>query len=430
MHELSNILTELIFILLHFFVFMVNYFIAGKNLFYPSVLFSFLWAAILLTHLIFGLTVLNELFPITLETFFVMLIGTICFSFGCFIVTASIEQKNGSSPQVKATINQAYLKISLPLRILFVGIVVGGLPLYIMASYRVFLASQAENFFVGLRTELSFGEEDIGLTKYLISFSFVVFAISYYTSLKEGGILNKVLLVLSLVGTLVYSVFATGRLYYMIILAIYLGISYLHKNSFSLKKFAGLVSFFISLFILIGLIYNKGGDVEDSLTSNVRASSETTAIYLVSSITALDNEMQNKVKASYPGENTLRFFVKIGQQLNMIPNKKVGSILSPFVFIPYPTNVYTIYSAYIRDFGKLYAWFMIAFFGAVHTWIYHKAIKTKNLRYTLYYSFLLFPLLMSFFQDQYMSLFSLWLQLLFHVEIFLVLNKLFLGRSR
>jgi oligosaccharide repeat unit polymerase len=409
-------------------VFLVNYSIAGKTLFYPSVLFSFLWTGILLLHFICGFTVLGELYPVSIETFLVLFIGNVCFSLGAFIVTASRKKENYTS-----IINQqppAYeFNISSTLRMIFLGIVIVGLPLYIQASFRVFLASQIDNFFAGLRTELAYGEEDIGPTKYLVSFSFAVFGIQYYASLKEGGKLNKILLATSFILAVVYSVFATGRTYFLMILTIYLGISYLLQKNFSLRKYALAFLLFMPVFIFIGMIYGKGGNMEDSLKNNLKASSESTGIYLVSAVNALDNELTNKIEITNQGENTLLFFIKIGQQLHLIKDKKVGSLVKEFVFIPYPTNVYTFYSPYIHDFGKLYAWIMIALFGALHTWVFHKALKRKSLRNTLYYSFLLYPLLMSFFQDQYISLFSTWLQMVFYIEAFCVLNNFFLKRN-
>jgi oligosaccharide repeat unit polymerase len=121
--------------------------------------------------------------------------------------------------------------------------------------------------------------------------------------------------------------------------------------------------------------------------------------------------------------------MKIGEQLNWIPNAKVNELIQPFVLIPYPTNVYTVYSPYIKDFGKLYAWFMLAIFGFLHTWLYNKAISTKSIRFCLYYSFLLFPLLISFFMDFYLTISSLWIQIIIFIEIILQLNNFFLKRE-
>lgn len=429
MHDLSNILIELIFIVLHFFVFLANYAIAKKKLFYPAALFSLLWTVILFLHFIFGFTILNELFPLRLETYLIIFIGTICFSIGAFLVTGYFEQ-NHSKKMFNSEVSFQKTNISLLLRLIIVGIIVIGVPFYIQASYRVFLASNIDNFFVGLRTELSYGDEDIGITKYLISFSFIVFAINYYTLLEERTMINRVLLWISFIFAIVYSIFATGRTYFFMILAIYLGISYLIKKKFLIKKYILPLLIFLLVFISLGIIYGKGGNNDNSWKENLSSSSETTAIYLVSSINALDIDTKDNVKAKYGGENTLLFFIKVIRGLGFFSNLKEGTLVSEFVFVPYPTNVFTFYSPYIRDFGKLYAWLMIGLIGVLHTWLFYKARETRNLRYTLYYSFLLFPLLMSFFQDQYMSLFSTWLQLIFYTETFLAINSLLIRKTR
>ncbi|MEO8111166.1 MAG: O-antigen polymerase [Ginsengibacter sp.] len=424
MNELSNILTELIFILLHLFVFLANYLLANKNLFYPSVLFSLSWTVILTLHFIFGFTILDQLYPLGIDTFFIVFIGTLSFSFGCFMMSLYRQHRRFERP-IHLQFEPPIFRISLRLRMIFLAILVIGLPFYIQASYRVFLASHIDDFFVGLRTELSYGDEDIGVTKYLVTFSFVIFSINYYTYLKQKSNLNLLIVIFTFIVTVTYSILATGRSYFFMILSIYLGLSYLIKKGFSLKKYITPVLIFSLLFISIGILYGKGGSRDDSLKENLKSSSETTAIYLVSSLSALDMERKNHVRAKYGGENTLLFFVKIGQKLDLLSNVKAGTLLSEFVFVPYPTNVFTFYSPYIRDYGVLYAWIMIAFFGASHTWIFHKAVNTKNIRYSLYYSFLLYPALMSFFQDQYMSLFSTWLQIIFYTEAFLAINSYF-----
>ena len=117
--------------------------------------------------------------------------------------------------------------------------------------------------------------------------------------------------------------------------------------------------------------------------------------------------------------------MKIGEQLNLISNVKINDLLTPFVFVPYLTNVYTFYSPYIKDFGKAYSWLMITLFGLIHTFLYNKATTTKNLGYSIYYSIMLFPLMISFFADQYLTLTSSRLQIAFFIEGIIFLNKIF-----
>lgn len=421
MNDLYNILIELVFIFLQFFLFLFNYTIFKKRLFSPPVLFTLVWMVILFLHFVFRFTLLNQLFPLHFETYLVFFFGTVSFSIGSFLVSYSFE-KNNHLYDIQPSAKTSPVQISLLLRIIFLSIVIIGLPFYIQAAYRLFLASNVDNFFVGLRIELSYGDDDIGITKYLTFFSFFVFAINYYVLLQQKNNLNKWLAGASFIISLAYSVFATGRTYYFVILSLYLGIQYLNTKRFSIKKYLWPFLVFILIFILVGVIYNKGGDKENTLKENLHSTSEVTAVYLVSSLNALDFELTKNVKAQYPGKNTLLFFVRILHSFGFITNTKEGTLVSEFVFVPYPTNVFTFYSPYIKDFGKLYAWIMIGLFGALHTWIFYKALQTKNIRYTLYFSFLVYPLLMSFFQDQYLSLLSTWLQAIFYIELFLALN--------
>lgn len=425
MYQFNDILTSLIFIILHFGLFLINYKIFAKKFFQPVVLFSFLWFAIVSLHFILSFTILDELVPLNINTYWIFFIGAICFSLGGFLVQAT-SQRNATGINVSAFAGSvADLNISLKLRIIFTAIIILGLPFYIQATYRVFLASQIDDFFAGVRTAITYYEEDIGPTKYLLSFSFVVFGINLYSFFKAKTKINKLILYICLIVTLAYAVLATGRTFFLMILAIYMGISYMQGRRTSIRKYILLFFGFIVFFMGIGIFWGKSGDKRSSLTENIKVSTEVTATYLVLSLSALDNETTHHQEINYKGENTLRFFVKIAQQINLMPNKKVTNLVKEFLFIPYGTNVYTFYSDYIKDFGKLYAWFMIMLFGALHTWLHNKASKTRTFRYAIYFSFLLYPLLISFFQDGYMTLFSTWLQVIFYVEVFLVLNKLF-----
>lgn len=421
MPHLDNILIELIFIFSHFLLFITNYQLMKKKIMHPAVLFSLLWFVILSLHFVFSFTVLKELFPISISTYFIFFIGVLSFSFGSFIETV-LWQKKGHFTYIREVSED---KINLTLRFILLGIVIIGLPFYIQATYRLFIASNIDNFFVGLRTELSYGDEDIGPSKYLLIFSFIVYAISLDSFLNQRNRINKALFITSLLMAITYSVFYTGRAYFLMILAIYLGISYLKNKKFSIKKVASLIGIFMLIFISIGIMYSKGGNTENSIKENIEPAVQTTAIYIVSSLNALEYELNHDFEINYTGNNSLRFFRKIGQQLHLNSNLKVNELIQPFVFVPYLTNVYTVYSPYIKDFGRLYAWLMMAFFGFIHTWVYNKALSTRSLRYSLYYSFLLFPLLISFFMDFYLTTISMWIQIIFLIEMALYIDRFF-----
>ncbi|MEO8820009.1 MAG: O-antigen polymerase [Ginsengibacter sp.] len=400
-----------------------------RKIMHPAVLFSLVWLIILVLHFVFSFTLLDELFPLSISTFIIFFIGALAFSFGSFIQTVIVQKKKLTKPQKIYNPDISQESISTTLRLVCLAIIIIGLPFYIIASYRLFLASNIDNFFVGLRTELVYGEADIGFIKYLLPFSFVVYAINLYAFFKEKNLVNRILVITSLLATITYSVFVTGRTYYLIILVLYVGLDFLLNKNFSVKKISRLIAVFLLFFILVGILYGKGGNYENSLKENIKPAAQLTAIYLVTSLNGLEWEKTHQFRINYDANNSLRFFIKIGEAFNLTSNTQPNDLISSFVFVPYPTNVFTIYSPYLRDFGKFYAWFMLAIFGFVHTFFYNKAIVKKNLRYSLYFSFLLFPLLMSFFADLYMSLFSFWIQITFFVEGFIFVNKFFVSKN-
>jgi oligosaccharide repeat unit polymerase len=426
LHETGYILKELVFILIQAAIAMLAYYRFERRLLAPPVIFPLLWLIIFSLHLILGNTLLNELYPLSNTTFLLTAIGSACFLLGGLMPLAIQSGNETISTSVQHTEPQQRIW----LRLFFLSIIIIALPFYIQAAYRVFIASQLDNFLVGIRTELGYGEEDIGNTKYFISLSFVVFAINYQAYLKYRGVRNAIMVLVNLLVTLTYAVLATGRSYFFMILAIYMGLNYLHHLRITKRIYLTMLAFFIPLFLILGIIYGKGGSSEEKAKDNIWMSISTAGIYVVSPINALDQQIREQKETKGTGENTLLFFNKIGQQLGFLKKQETPTLVQEYAFIPYPTNVYTYYSPYLKDYGYIYACVMLLLFGMLHTWIYFKAIQTQKLRYNLYFAILMYPLLMSFFQDQYLGLFSTWIQMIFYIEVFITAEILMLYHSQ
>ncbi len=420
MPHFLDIITETVFILLQFFLFLFNYMLWRKNLFQPAVLFSFVWFAMLVLHIICRVTVLDELYRLSIDVLLIFFAGTLSFTAGGCFMYLYLGAKHPSNEKPAALMPE----INRLLVAALVAVIALGLPFYIMASYKIFIASQAEEFFKGLRTELTAGNADVGPTKYFMSLSFVVYAVALYAYYKKKSRFNLTLLITSFLITATYAIFATGRTYFLIILSIYLGVSLLANPSFSLKKYFAALGIFLLTFVLIGVMYGKGGSVYYSAKQNVTEATRNLGIYLVTPMNALDVEIHKNAPTTN-GDLTLRFFSKIAMSIGLIPQQKVPELIQQYAYVPYATNVYTYYSPYIRDYGVWYACFILFSSGIFHTWIYNKAVATRSVRYIFYYSFLLFPLLLSFFSDEYLTLFSLWLQIIFYTELIIFCNDLY-----
>lgn len=113
----------------------------------------------------------------------------------------------------------------------------------------------------------------------------------------------------------------------------------------------------------------------------------------------------------------------VGEKLNLIRTSANNDLIQQFIFVPYPTNVYTVYSPYIKDYGRVYAWILIFLFGLIHTWLFNNAFFLHQAKFGLYYTLLLFPLLISFFMDFYLTITSMWLQFILFIELIYYVNS-------
>jgi len=138
--------------------------------------------------------------------------------------------------------------------------------------------------------------------------------------------------------------------------------------------------------------------------------------YLSGSILAFDKTMTSHAYMGM-GSYSFRFFVALFDKIAGTNN--AVSIVNEFTQIgTVTTNVYTFYDFYLRDFGVLYALIAQFIVGCLHGTAYKK-MKHDNLYGTVFYALLMYPLMMQFFQDQYLSLLSTWIQAIVIVRLVL-----------
>lgn len=415
-----DIMTEVIFISLHFIVFICSYYLLGKKISQPSTLFALIWLLITAAHLVFKLTVLEQMITPSVETYLIFLVGNISFFFGSLLIT-QYHYTKFLKVQTSPTLQQP---VNTQLRIFFTIFVFATLPLFLKRAFDIFIASQQEEFLLGVKYELSYGEANFGIVAYLVQLSYVVLGINFHAWYSEKSKKNLVLLICTFLCAMVYAIFSSGRLNLFVVLCIYLGVTFFSGHKIPIKKIAIPAFIFFLLFFIAGVIYKKGGNIDNSFSENLRLGTENIGLYIVVPLDGLDYELSKKVSENSEGERTLRFFFKLAKETGVAANLRPRKLLQGWVFAPYPTNVYTFYIAYILDFGKIYAWLMLFIYGILHTFLYNVSLFKRNLRTILYYSFLLFPLMLTFFDDLYLSLFSFWMQLIAATELILFADKI------
>jgi len=99
--------------------------------------------------------------------------------------------------------------------------------------------------------------------------------------------------------------------------------------------------------------------------------------------------------------------------------------VQPWVDVPMPTNVYTVYQPYIKDFGLVGGSLVLFVLGFLHALLYRRAtVRNPHTTYVFLFALSLFPLVMQAFQDMYFSLLSLWIQYgTWAVVLFIVLHE-------
>lgn len=186
--------------------------------------------------------------------------------------------------------------------------------------------------------------------------------------------------------------------------------TYLSTHKVSNKKI--LLTGMAAIFIFLGIFYNislgKYWYLYENSNSRVDVIINELITYLSGSIVAFI-ETANNHSFTYFGQNTFRFFFAIIDKIfhmNLAQN-----LVNEFTTINYgiKTNVYTFYDFYLRDFGLIYAIFVQFIMSIIHG-VTYKGVQKKSPFQIYLFSMLSYPLIMQFFQDQYISLMSTWLQ--------------------
>jgi len=131
--------------------------------------------------------------------------------------------------------------------------------------------------------------------------------------------------------------------------------------------------------------------------------------YVPSALAAFSIQVENGNDLTY-GQYTFRTIYAIFHRLGA--NVEVASLVRPYVNVPFPTNTYTFFSPYYADFGWTGVLAASLGFGALTGAIAKIGICMSRPVASMAFVILLYALLMQFFQDQYMSLLSQWVQLL------------------
>lgn len=400
---------EAIAILFSLGIFLFCYFI-NRDIFYPPALFSFLWTAILIVYVIFmyanGATLE---YIIDIRCLIIFVAGQIIFCAGSLLATnpALKTQITDYVPEIKYNFDKyifAFLLLMLPLYI-------KGL-INIVNSSEYATSRTDVNFFLALRYEFVKEGQSLGILEYLITFAAFGFAVALYkfnytSEADNNSRLNRLYRFCFYTLVITYSVLSTGRTSMLLLLCLYIGFRKM-KGTFTKKTLviSGIAA--ILVFAVYAFVLHKGGGEFYTLEQNLVNISNSLMSYTLGGVYAFNNFFIAGENPAY-GEYTFRFFIALSHSAGLTDKQPVDLVM-PFVYTPIMSNVYSVYYVYIKDFSY-FGLVFFGLFGYLHTRFYYRA--KRDFFNLLMYSVFLYPLVMSFFQDQYFSLLSTWMQLTF-----------------
>ncbi len=371
-----------------------------KDLLCPAVLHNVLW-------------IISILFLVNFEAssgiktiaFVTIICGSILFQVA-FSLGTKLKVGNKKQPfTYKITVNQQTTKV------LIIVLLIVALPeIY---QYVVYLRGSGISIYYMLR----YAEDEINLPRLFdyyrktVEFFFLAFLTLYLKmDTKKKLQVKKYIIILFIIAALAVASLPTRNsiLFFMLPLVI---IFLINGNASNRKiAFVGIIVIivFMVFFYLVSL--SKYWYIYDDAASKITVIKDEIATYLSGSIIAFGTTITQHA-FSYNGQNTCRFFIAVFDRLFGTSNAL--DLVQEFVTIGnnITTNVYTFYDFYLRDFGVLYALLAQGIVGVIHGCFYKGMNKGKPVM-IFGFSMLTYPLIMQFFQDQYVSLLSTWLQVI------------------
>jgi len=381
-----------------------------KDVLYPGLLQSCLWAIVVTAYHVLQ----KDFIPVGVETWITIGSGIVAFSMGAFVATYGHTPFRGRN-------HLRLLPMCIPAYVL-VLISIIFLPLMLAKAYTFAFAGPFQNYFANLRYAMTIGREETGgygSLKYLIPLVYLSIALQLLRRFGSSSVNGNGMLFISIAVGTIYGILTSGRAILLMLFLIIFMIPVVLRAMQPIRTFIVLIIITLFMFISLGILMGKGGSIDRGILENIRSMTTNIKVYLLGSIPAFDQLIKNG--SSY--DMGLHTFRTVFAVLNFIGyDVSVKQLVQDFVYVPMPTNVYTVYQPYYQDFGLFTAVLFQYFFGLVHGFIYRKATTFRpHPFYVFWFAISMFPLISQYGGDSYFSLLSMWVQYLIYSSIFLII---------
>ena len=256
-----------------------------------------------------------------------------------------------------------------------------------------------------LRGAVTVGGQSFGWTAYVANLGFAATLSSLYIANQRH---EWIAACLALIAATMMAVLLTGRTY-IVLLAVTTIVTLSSKATTPATKKKIIVVLLAALVTII--VFSSVARQPEILAAGNLASTIYVQLlhYIPPGVIGFDYQIAQDAPPAL-GVNTFRTFFAIFKALGLVV--PVVDLVRPFILTPISTNVYSAFSPYYADYGAGGVAIFFFFFGSLTGYLYRRLQKLPTPTMAMLYGILIYALVMQFFQDQYFSLLSQWIQLL------------------
>jgi oligosaccharide repeat unit polymerase len=372
----------------------------------PARVLLALWIFIFLFHGLTSATQYIPLYPLGFRGGMLITLSVIClavsfvfwrFIFDSYSRKIEFTSRIADRAIVRATLPRIFV-LSVALLGTFTIVAMYLTAVSIVGTYDILSSMQK------LRNQIIYSGRDFGFLEYF-STLLQVSAVYIYIISRSDPRIGKILPIY-LVLTAMISAFLLTQRTSMFMILIAVAFSTRGGKAPSLKTLTLLASGLLCLFVAMGFSTGKIGSSQGGLSFLLMSSQEKLLVYLLTPVSAFDQSAIWNFDQQ-AGSYSLRFFQAIAVKTG-IASLDLQPLIMKFIAVPALTNVYTFAYVPIHDFGMAFPIYYFVIGGVL---AFVLALRPSAPAIQALQGFAYYPILLSFYQDQIVTLTSTWIQI-------------------
>jgi oligosaccharide repeat unit polymerase len=258
-------------------------------------------------------------------------------------------------------------------------------PLYLYRIMQTIMLFDPADMLYNLRIMAVYGEQDYGILKYssVINMSLLAVAIWHYPKTP----LWKLLTIYFECGLSAFAIMEKGMLFFFLTATVFV---LYEKKVIKVRSIAIGAAVVVVLFFLM----NSARDSSEVSDEDKMTFIDFFALYILSPSVAYER-ISEDLSGQF-GSNTFYAFYNILNRFGA--DFEINLKLKEFVWVPIPTNVYTIFQPFFQDFGQKGVALFAFLYGSLSGWAY-RLFRNGNVFGKCVYIYIAYVLILQFFQD-------------------------------